>query len=253
MKKITFKIIAFLVFVLAGIQVQAQAFVTGTTGVYKIKKQGTSLYLTQSSSTEDLTYEAEAPGSDTQLFEIDNHPSGSHYSITSSISGKGAIETLVTSGTAFPAIGCKGNAAGGSGQHDQWNPTRGSGTQIFLESDATGTSWSGIAKRRIGVVGSADETDAVKLNGGSTISFDFVFVSVLSTKENVLESNELTVYPNPSNNGQYKLNIETEWSVYSLLGAELLNGKGKSIDLSAFAKGTYVLKTANSNKVLISN
>jgi hypothetical protein len=62
----------------------------------------------------------------------------------------------------------------------------------------------------------------------------------------------LGVYPNPSNNGLFNLNIDSKWEVYSSLGAKILEGEGNKVDLTNFAKGTYILKTANSSKKLIS-
>lgn len=64
-------------------------------------------------------------------------------------------------------------------------------------------------------------------------------------------SNSLVVFPNPSNNGTFSLNIDTKWEVYSLLGTKVLDGTGTTVDLSTAAKGTYILKTATSNKKLI--
>ncbi|ANW95871.1 hypothetical protein AXE80_06070 [Wenyingzhuangia fucanilytica] len=243
MKKITLKISAFLLLSMSALQIQAQAFVTGTTGVYKIKVQGENLYLTQSTTTDALTYEQENGSSDTQLFIIDNHPDGDNYSITSKVSGKGALEVLDINDVAS-AIGAKGNAAGGSGQQDKWNPTRGTGTQIFLESDKTGTAWEGLgAKRRLQdyAVG-----DPVKISGGTPVAFDFVFVETLSSKEFNVSS---VFVANPVDNSlavSGLTNQINEIKVYSILGKEVLrhklnNQNTLSLDVSGLVSGVYIV------------
>jgi hypothetical protein len=67
-----------------------------------------------------------------------------------------------------------------------------------------------------------------------------------------LKDNLLSAYPNPAIDGQFKLNTKENWSVYSILGVKILNGNGDKIDLSRFAKGTYILKVGSESKILIS-
>jgi hypothetical protein len=113
--------------------------------------------------------------------------------------------------------------------------------------------------------GDSEETTPFELTAGKTIIrartldagwqtdyMTFTLQETLSTDDVTLE-NSLKVYPNPASNGRFQMNIESEWDVYSLLGAKVLEGKGKNIDLSGVAKGTYILKTETETKKLIFN
>ncbi|MFD1616267.1 GEVED domain-containing protein [Gelatiniphilus marinus] len=75
--------------------------------------------------------------------------------------------------------------------------------------------------------------------------------TALSVEDNKLKNN-FKAYPNPAADGLFNLSIESKWDVYSLLGTKVLEGKGKKVDLSAFAKGTYILRTPFTSKLLIS-
>ena len=87
-------------------------------------------------------------------------------------------------------------------------------------------------------------------------SFDFFTITldeiISSTENEALEANALKVSPNPAINGVFNVNTEDEWSVYSLSGAQILQGKGNRVDLSNFAKGVYILKTPYTSTKLIS-
>jgi len=85
--------------------------------------------------------------------------------------------------------------------------------------------------------------------------FDFFTLTldeadVVNTEEEAL--NALKVFPNPTSNGIFSLNTEEEWSVYSVVGAKVLEGTGNRIDLSASPKGVYILKTPHRNVKLVS-
>ena len=229
MKKNYFKIVAFLVLTLFVCKVQGQSWTNGDLGVFQIRVQGSSpaLYLTQSATTDNVTYET-ATGGDDQLFKINDHPDGDYWSITSRLPGKGALETLTSApgSTTAPFLGCKGNPAGRIGQQDKWNPTRGSGTEIFLESDKTGTAWAAQgAKKRIDDSGSDTPGSQVRINGGSALAFDFVFVEAL--------------------------NVE-QVSVFNLLGnrvktARVDNKASLRLDVSTLSSGIYIVKMIGIN------
>lgn len=65
------------------------------------------------------------------------------------------------------------------------------------------------------------------------------------------EEKKIKAFPNPSNDGQFNLNIYTKWEVYSLLGSKIAQGEGTKVNLSNTAKGIYILKTAYSSNKLI--
>lgn len=93
------------------------------------------------------------------------------------------------------------------------------------------------------------------LDGGPTfdyISFTLDGTATASVGEEELLGSKLSAYPNPSNGGVFKLNLESDWSVYNILGVNILKGKGTDVDLSQFAKGVYILKTPYASKRLIS-
>lgn len=91
---------------------------------------------------------------------------------------------------------------------------------------------------------------------GSNLQYDYMTFTLdepaLSTEEVKLENNTLKAYPNPANNGKFNLSIDSAWDVYSLSGAKVLEGNGKNVDLSGFAKGMYILKTDNESIKLLS-
>ena len=61
--------------------------------------------------------------------------------------------------------------------------------------------------------------------------------------DTVLLDNKITVYPNPSDTGVFKLSSTQVWEVYAISGVKILSGEGLKIDLSNFRKGVYLLKT----------
>lgn len=76
--------------------------------------------------------------------------------------------------------------------------------------------------------------------------------ATLSVNDAKLGTKALKAFPNPSNNGVFNINLEGQWNVYSVLGVKVLEGNGKTIDLTHFAKGAYILKMGNESKMLIS-
>lgn len=92
-----------------------------------------------------------------------------------------------------------------------------------------------------------------QLSAGWQVDYlTFTLQSTLSTNDLSLE-NEFKVFPNPSNTGQFNLSEDLDWGVYSILGAKILEGSGKLVDLSGVSKGTYILKTESETKKLIVN
>lgn len=57
-------------------------------------------------------------------------------------------------------------------------------------------------------------------------------------------NNTPKVYPNPSANGVFNLGEASKWEAYSALGVKVAQGEGTVVDLSATAKGVYLIKTA---------
>lgn len=68
-----------------------------------------------------------------------------------------------------------------------------------------------------------------------------------------MQMNNITVFPNPSIEGRFKLSTDIIWDVYSLQGVKVLNGKGKEIDLSRFSTGLYYLRSENAFQKLVKN
>ncbi|NJM79208.1 MAG: T9SS type A sorting domain-containing protein [Flavobacterium sp.] len=58
-------------------------------------------------------------------------------------------------------------------------------------------------------------------------------------------------YPNPSKDGVFLLNKESNWDVFSVQGIKIKEGKSKEIDLSTAPKGIYLLNSNGNYKKLI--
>lgn len=67
----------------------------------------------------------------------------------------------------------------------------------------------------------------------------------LSVGKNNFE--KIVVFPNPSSDGVFQIKNQTpkSWQVYSITGKKIIEGKGNIIDISAKAKGIYILKINN--------
>lgn len=93
----------------------------------------------------------------------------------------------------------------------------------------------------------------VTFNGGvGADNFTLTLDSTLSVDNLATDEKLLKVFPNPSIDSKFNLNISTNWKVYSVLGVKVLEGFGNSIDLSSLAKGAYMLKANNVSKMLLS-
>lgn len=144
-------------------------------------------------------------------------------------------------------------------------PSSANGTKILINTNTAGTSTPALTGTGGAFLNSAP-TNPFDLTAGTYILrtrevssagyeidyITFTLNSTLSTPDVKLEENTLKAYPNPAQGGLFNLNIEKEWKVYSLLGAKVLEGNGNSVDLSTFAKGTYILKTDAESLTLIS-
>jgi hypothetical protein len=60
-----------------------------------------------------------------------------------------------------------------------------------------------------------------------------------------LSNQKLVVYPNPSQDGNFKINNSVPWEVYSMQGSLIAKGTSDSVDLTGKARGIYILKTRN--------
>ena len=163
--------------------------------------------------------------------------------IESVVNGKGLVEILDIS-EVNPRMGVKGNLDGDvTNAADIWNPTRGTGTQLFLANRVVGSAFETIPLRR---VQNAELGTEAMLSGGTPSRFDWVRVETLDTTlstSDELASKSLKAFPNPSSNGVFNLTVETGYTVYSLLGKQVLKGSGTSVNLSGLSKGLYILKT----------
>ncbi len=65
----------------------------------------------------------------------------------------------------------------------------------------------------------------------------------LSTTNFESKENDFTFYPNPNDSSILHLSKLTDWSLYSIQGQFIKEGKEQSIDLHDFTPGVYLLKT----------
>ena len=83
-----------------------------------------------------------------------------------------------------------------------------------------------------------------------TVTSDLNIKAIFSNGQLSVDKNSLqkiTVFPNPSNNGVFQIKNQTlqSWKVFSITGKKMMEGKGNTIDISAYAKGIYILKINN--------
>ncbi|RCS26685.1 T9SS C-terminal target domain-containing protein [Polaribacter sp. WD7] len=252
MKKITLKLIAFVLFAISTTQISAQAF-EAAPGLYRVQVQGEDLTLTIASQAVDgvwaLTYEAVDLNNNNQVFlispvEIVDDETGelvpNLWSFEAVAGNQGAMEVEdITNNNS--SIVFRGNAVGQENRIDIFNPTRGMGTQIFSEAQG----FTAGAKRRIQ---NFELGRVVSLSGGSPVAFDFIPVEALSTASNVLTSSDFSI----SNIGD-QLNISSaalqinEVAVYSILGKNVLSESGISLssvnmNTSSLSTGMYIVK-----------
>ena len=73
---------------------------------------------------------------------------------------------------------------------------------------------------------------------------------VLSVKDVTNKEDNLLVYPNPSNK-IFKLSEAINYSIYDFTGRLILSKKGKTIDLSSYERGVYLLRYKGNTKTLV--
>jgi hypothetical protein len=85
-----------------------------------------------------------------------------------------------------------------------------------------------------------------KLGSFQKFTASYFKIGTVSIKENPVDENVLTLYPNPVSN---ILHIETynhcivpEVKIYSILGVLLIHTKGYQIDVSSLASGMYIVE-----------
>ena len=255
MKTKLHKTLLLFVLVLFAVQVQGQAF--SGDNVYRIKVQGEDLYLTLpdeapiTSGSQILTYQP-LDNTNKQIFTIQAVAGEtSTYTITSVISGKGVVE-IDDSTVTNPSVSCKGNTAGVAENLDWWNPTRGSGTQLFSENNSP--NYDNVAKRRLqNTIGGADLTGTdVKLSGGGPLALDYVVSTPLSTDE--FDTSAVSISNPVDNNLTIKgltSNIK-EISIYTILGKKVLSKTVNTqdeinLDVSPLATGLYIVEMKGEN------
>ena len=74
----------------------------------------------------------------------------------------------------------------------------------------------------------------------------FLITGVLNPK-----STSVTVCPNPSSDGVFHLNTAMDYQVFNSVGAVVVRGQGKVVDLSAYPQGIYHLRTNETSIKLI--
>ena len=102
-----------------------------------------------------------------------------------------------------------------------------------------------------GDIVSTENPLTITVNSNLNINATFV-QDGLSVDENNLD-NAFTVFPNPSSNGVFTIKSKTTelWEVYNLTGVKVMSGKGKTIDVSKFSHGIYIIKLNNSYKKIM--
>ncbi len=74
--------------------------------------------------------------------------------------------------------------------------------------------------------------------------------SLLQSKEEQTPE-QVSIYPNPSQDGVFNLSQISNWKVFTTLGQELKSGNSNSINLSEQPKGVYLFKTGQTIKRII--
>jgi hypothetical protein len=251
-------------FVLAlfAVQVHGQAWGgAGAVGTYRIKVNTQDLYLTLpddapvTSGSQTLTFQPLDMTNNRQIFDI-QQISGNNYSITSVIPGKGVVEIDDTE--ANPVLVVKGRDADDVPDRLYWwNPTRGTGTQLFSENNSTTAPFAGTSKRRLqnttgGPLSGLAGTD-VKCSGGGPLKLDYVLSAPLSTEE--FDTSSIFI----SNPVKDELSIDgltanvKQISIYNLLGQRVMlsnvedNTSSIKLDVSSFSSGVYIVKLEGEN------
>lgn len=100
-----------------------------------------------------------------------------------------------------------------------------------------------------GIVIVGNSTNNYTLN--TLAANDIVTVEFKTTSDiNEITKNVVKIYPIPATDFLY-FSEEIEFQIYSITGREICRGTASKIDVSNFAKGTYILKTATDNRNFI--
>lgn len=62
---------------------------------------------------------------------------------------------------------------------------------------------------------------------------------------------DISIYPNPNQDGIFNLSQTDNWRVTSILGKELKSEKSNQINLSGYPKGVYLVKMNDRIKRLV--
>lgn len=132
--------------------------------------------------------------------------------------------------------------------------------RVIWDEDATfehSTEKARIRIRQLDTIGTNDDITLRKdINDGTFDISDanFILSNLPLNVENELDLNEITFFPNPTNDF---INIITENPIlielYDILGNKLLEEVNTKIDISHLNSGTYYIKFQNQTKVIIKN
>ena len=86
-------------------------------------------------------------------------------------------------------------------------------------------------------------TKTIRLNEMTLGGFSTIANAREATlKEEETVESQISIYPNPSNDGVFNLSQAANWKVVSILGKELKSGNSNNINLSEQPKGVYLIK-----------
>lgn len=69
-----------------------------------------------------------------------------------------------------------------------------------------------------------------------------VATSVVTANEELIATEQLSVFPNPSTDGHFRLSASKAWEVYTARGEKIAEGMGDQIDISTQVTGVYFIK-----------
>lgn len=197
--------------------------------------------------------------SSTQLFEWANNQWISKGSSVIGINNAagGPCNDLSADGNMLAIGESWSNSVSGGAKIYEWNGTQWTQVNNSLQSSNSSINAFGTSVRLSDngstVVVSAPSQDVNSLNSAGSV-YTFQNPTLVSVKH-LNQSNQLTVYPNPTDN---HIHIETtsdiqEISLYSVLGQEVWTRKGSGreldLDLSRQASGSYWLVLQTDDKV----
>ncbi len=104
-----------------------------------------------------------------------------------------------------------------------------------------------------GDIVSTENPLAITVNSDLNITATFVQEGL--SVDNFQQNKSFIVYPNPSVSGVFTIkNHDSEnWEIYNFTGSKVLSGKGKTIDISNFSNGMYIIKINNTYKKILFN